>query len=65
MLKVRECDIEGCNRKAAVIIAMEMENEKEFFTIAMCSFHYEDYSSYASLDKSFDLKGVPVQEKYN
>lgn len=59
----RDCDIEGCNRKAAEIIPMQ--NEKEFFTIAMCSFHYEDYRSYASLDKPFNLKGVPVQEKHN
>jgi hypothetical protein len=37
MTKGRDCDIEGCKMKAAEIIAME--DEKEFFTIAMCSFH--------------------------
>jgi hypothetical protein len=63
MTKVRDCDIVGCNRKAAEIIAME--NEKEFFTIAMCSIRYEDYRSDSSLDKPFNLKDVPVQEKHN
>jgi hypothetical protein len=63
-VKKRDCDIEGCTSKASNI-TMHIDNTT-YYTLAMCSYHYEDFQSQEGLEKPFNMKDtVYVKQKYN
>jgi hypothetical protein len=53
-VKRRDCDIRDCTSKASYITA-HIDNTT-YYTLAMCSYHYEDFHSEEGLDKPFIMK---------
>jgi hypothetical protein len=53
-VKRREFDIRDCTRKASYI-TVHIDNTT-YYTLAMCSNHYEEFHSEEGLDKPFIMK---------